>query len=118
MASMAGRLPLAVWEAAWAALEKMILCRSVEGGFVRLRCPTCGQMKTIPFSCKSRLCPSCGWLSAQRFVEGLQARLIKCRYRHLVFSVPSELRELFYQQRELLPEIGRASCRERVCTTV
>ena len=57
MLSMAGRLPLAVWEAAWAALEKMLLCRTAEGGFVRLRGPTCGAMRTIPFTCKSRLCP-------------------------------------------------------------
>jgi ribosomal protein S27E len=107
--SLAGRLPLAVWEAAWAALEKMLLCRTAEGGFVRLRCPTCGAMRTIPFTCKSRLCPSCGWRYAQQFVEGLRARLIKCRYRHLVFSVPSELRKLFYQQRELLPKACHAA---------
>jgi hypothetical protein len=56
-----------------------------------------------PVSCESRLCPSCGGLHAQRFVESLEARLIRCRYRHLVFSVASELRELFFWHRELRP---------------
>lgn len=103
LAALAGRLPVCVWEAARDALERMMVCRTPEGGFVRLRCDTCGQMKSIPFSCKSRLCPSCGWLHAQRFVESVEARLIKCRYRHLVFSVPQELRQVFYWHRELLP---------------
>jgi len=101
--ALAGRLPVDAWEAAWDALERMLVCRTPEGGFVRLRCDSCGHLRTIPFSCKSRLCPSCGWLHAQRFVESLEARLIRCRYRHLVFSVPSELRELFFWHRELLP---------------
>lgn len=103
LATLAGRLPAGVWEAARAALDKMAVCRTPEGGFVRLRCETCGHMKTILFTCKSRLCPSCGWLHAQRLTESLQARLIKCRYRHLVFSVPRELREVFFWHRELLP---------------
>ena len=103
LAALAGHLPVSVWEAARTALERMMVCRTAEGGFVRLRCDSCGHMKTIPFSCKSRLCPSCGWLHAQRLVESVQARLIKCQYRHLVFSVPRELRQVFYWQRELLP---------------
>jgi hypothetical protein len=107
--ALAGRVPTCVWEAARAALERMIVCRTAVGGFVRLRCDTCGEMKTIPFSCKSRLCPSCGWLHAQHFVESVQARLIKCRYRHLVFSVPRELREVFFWQRELLPQACHAA---------
>ena len=101
--ALAGRIPACVWEAARDALERMRVCRTAEGGFVRLRCDTCGHRKTLAFSCKSRLCPSCGWLHAQRFVESVQARLIKCRYRHLVFSVPRELRPMFFWHRELLP---------------
>jgi len=107
--TLAGRLPVSVWEAAGDALERMIVCRTAAGGFVRLRCETCGEMKIIPFSCKSRLCPSCGWLRAQRFVESVEPRLIKCQYRHLVFSVPRELREVFFWQRELLPRACHAA---------
>jgi hypothetical protein len=103
LVSLVGRVPRSVSEAARAALDKMMLCRTAQGGFVRLRCDTCGETKTIFFTCKSRLCPSCGWLHGQRLTESLQARLIKCRYRHLVFSVPRELRELFFWHRELLP---------------
>lgn len=103
LATLAGRVPGCVWEAARAALDKMMLCRTRQGGFVRLRCDTCGETKTIFFTCKSRLCPSCGWLHGQRLTESLQARLIRCRYRHMVFSVPRQLRELFFWHRELLP---------------
>jgi len=107
--ALAGRVPSCVWEAACSALERMSTCRTPAAGFVRLRCETCGGTKTIAFTCKSRLCPSCGWLHAQRFVESVQARLIKCQYRHLVFSVPRELREVFFWQRELLPQACHAA---------
>jgi ribosomal protein S27E len=109
LAALAGRLPVCVWEAARAALERMMTCRTPEGGFVRLRCDSCGHMKTIPFSCKSRLCPSCGWLHAQRLIESVESRLIRCQYRHLVFSVPRELREVFFWHRELLPQACHAA---------
>ena len=67
--ALAGRLPVCVWEAAWTALERMLVCRTPEGGFVRLRCDSCGHLKTIAFSCKNRLCLSCGWLYAQQFIQ-------------------------------------------------
>jgi len=109
LVALAGRVPSCVWEAAHNALERMVVCRTAAAGFVRLRCDTCGEIKTIAFTCKSRLCPSCGWLHAQRFVESVQARLIKCQYRHLVFSVPRELRKVFFWQRELLPQACHAA---------
>lgn len=113
--ALAGRVPGCVWEAARIALERMSVCRTPAAGFVRLRCDTCGEMRTIAFTCKSRLCPSCGWLHAQRFVESVQARLIKGPYRHLVFSVPRELREVFFWERELLPQACHAAAATLEC---
>ena len=34
-------------------------CGLFEAGFARLRCPGCTHEKLVPFSCKSKLCPSC-----------------------------------------------------------
>jgi Putative transposase/Transposase zinc-binding domain len=102
-------VPRCVWEAAGAALAKMLSCRTPEAGFVRWRCEQCGEVKTVCFTCKSRLCPSCGWLYARQLVERLQGRLIKARYWHMVFSVPSELRELFFWERDLLPTACHAA---------
>jgi len=109
LVALAGRVPSCVWEAARVALERMSVCRTPAAGLVRLRCDTCGETKTIAFTCKSRLCPSCGWLHAQRFVESVQARLIQCQYRHLVFSVPRELRDVFFWERQLLPQACHAA---------
>ena len=103
LAALAGCVPGCVWDAALAALDRMLTCGTPEAGFVRFRCETCGEMKTVPFTCKSRLCPSCGWVYAQRFMERLAPRLIRTSYRHIVCSVPRELRPLFYWNRELLP---------------
>ena len=109
LAKLVGRLPQAVWEAAQAALDKVAVCRTAEGGFVRLRCERCGEMKTVYFTCKSRLCPSCGWAHAQRLTESLKERLIKGQYRHIVFCVPKELRQLFFWRRELLRIVCHAA---------
>lgn len=109
LVALAGRVPSCVWEAAWHALDLMSTCRTPAAGFVRLRCETCGETKTIAFTCKSRLCPCCGWLAGQRLIETMQPRLIKCGYRHVVFSVPSELRELFFWERQLLPQACHAA---------
>ncbi len=109
LVALAGRVPSCVWEAARSALDRMSACRTPAAGFVRLRCGTCGETKTIAFTCKSRLCPSCGWLHAQRLVESVQGRLIKCQYRHLVFSVPRELRDVFFWERPLLPQACHAA---------
>jgi len=109
LAKMAGRVPQNVWEAARHALELMLTCGTPAAGFVRLRCGTCGEQKVVAFTCKSRLCPSCGWLYGQRFAERVRPRLIGGRYRHLVFAVPSELRELFFWERQLLPLVCHAA---------
>lgn len=102
LARLGERLPAAVYEAAEAGLRKLLTCRTPEGGYVRLRCGCCGEARTVFFTCKSRLCPSCGWLAARRLVESLHGRLIKGRYRHIVFCTPRELRELFFWRRDLL----------------
>lgn len=39
--------------------ERYLRCGQFCCGFVRLRCRDCGHERLLPFSCKSRLCPSC-----------------------------------------------------------
>ena len=34
-------------------------CGILARGFARLRCPECGHERSVAFSCKGRLCPSC-----------------------------------------------------------
>lgn len=42
------------------AFRRFLHCDSLAGGFARFRCGECGLDRLIPFSCKGRLCSSCG----------------------------------------------------------
>ena len=44
-----------------ASINKFLLCRDIKAGFIKYTCTVCGHYHTIPITCKSRLCPSCGF---------------------------------------------------------
>jgi hypothetical protein len=103
------RLPPAVASAAETAVEKALLCRTDAMGFAQYRCVDCDATHNIHFSCKSRFCPSCGRARAQEAAANAQGRLLNVEHRHLTFSVPAELRALFYERRELLAIVAKAA---------
>ena len=41
-------------------VKKMVNCRELNRGYTEYRCPDCGEVKYVAFTCKSRLCTSCG----------------------------------------------------------
>ena len=41
-------------------VNKMIHCGDPSHGGAMYGCPHCGNLKFVPFRCKSRFCPSCG----------------------------------------------------------
>ncbi|SDB40247.1 Transposase zinc-binding domain-containing protein, partial [Fusobacterium necrophorum] len=43
------------------SLDKFLLCRDISKGFVKYSCKKCGHFHTFPISCKSKLCPTCGF---------------------------------------------------------
>lgn len=83
-------------------VEKMINCGSIENGFIEFKCEACGETKKVGFTCKSRFCTSCGKVHVDNWVEDLTAKLIKTKHRHMVFTIPKELREWFRADRKLL----------------
>lgn len=46
-------------------------------------------------SCRHRSCPQCNSLATEQWLENQRARLLACSHRHIVFTLPSELRQLF-----------------------
>ena len=49
-------------------VSKMISCDDPSHGGAMYGCPHCGNLKFVPFRCKSRFCPSCG-ISATPFAK-------------------------------------------------
>lgn len=83
-------------------VNKMIHCGDPAYGGTMYGCPHCGEMKFIPFRCKSRFCPSCGNKYNQMRSLYMSSKLIACTHRHCVFTIPEELRHFFLEDRNLL----------------
>jgi len=83
-------------------IEKMINCGEEEGGFTTYKCEECGEEKKVPFSCKTRFCNRCGVRLTYQWVQRTESRMIDVEHRHVIFTIPSELWEIFAISQELL----------------
>ena len=93
------------------SLEAFTRCGDPHFGFLRLRCPDCGENKLLPFSCKARgLCPSCGQKRALAWAERMVEEVLPdVPYLQLVFTIPKMLRRAFLFDRSLYGELARAA---------
>lgn len=83
-------------------IDKMIHCGDPSYGGAMYSCPHCGNMKFVPFRCKSRFCPTCGVKYCQERSASMSLHLIQCTHRHCVFTIDEELRHFFLEDRSLL----------------
>ncbi|MDO5519783.1 MAG: transposase zinc-binding domain-containing protein [bacterium] len=83
-------------------VEKMIHCGDPSFGGAMFGCSECGELKFVPFRCKSRFCPSCGNMYNQKRSFRISSKLVHCDHRHCVFTIPEELRDFFLNDRTLL----------------
>lgn len=72
-------------------VEKMLLCRDPDGGFATFLCTWCGETKSVPLSCNSRLCSRCGKKHVDNWAEELSNHLLPCVHRHIVLTLSDKL---------------------------
>ena len=89
-------------------ISKMIHCGEPSFGGAMYTCDHCGNMKFVPFRCKSRFCPTCGVKYCQQRSANMSFKLINCTHRHCVFTIDEELRHFFLEDRSLLNCLFRA----------
>ena len=71
-------------------------CRTpVMGGHVH-GCAKCGERHYVCHSCHHKSCPQCGRAATAGWVRREQGKLIAAPYFMVTFTLPSELRELFF----------------------
>ena len=73
-------------------VDKMINCGDPAFGGAMYACSKCGNLKFVPFCCKSRFCPTCGVKYCQDRSNAMASKLIQCSHRHCVFTINEDLR--------------------------
>jgi hypothetical protein len=76
-------------------LDAIAACRIAALGGHLSACDTCGHEVISYNSCRNRHCPQCQALNQARWVERRQADLLPVEYHHVVFTIPTELHDLF-----------------------
>jgi hypothetical protein len=82
------------------AVKDIVSCRTSELGGHRKACDSCGFVQQAYNSCRNRHCPKCQFVKQEQWVDRLANNLLPCKYYHVVFTIPSELHALFYQNQE------------------
>ncbi|MBC7961113.1 MAG: transposase [Vallitaleaceae bacterium] len=90
-------------------VNRIIHCGDPSMGHALYFCDHCGHIKHVPFTCKSRFCNSCGSKYVQDRANKISSKLIHCDHRHIVFTIPEELRYYFRKDRSLLNLLFEAS---------
>ena len=83
-------------------VERMINCGNPEFGYAMYYCEHCDKFMHVPFRCKSRFCNTCGVKYAQDRAFNISKKIIRCKHRHIVFTIPEQLRVYFLEDRNLL----------------
>ena len=83
-------------------VDCMINCGDPSFGGAMYGCGQCGTLKFVPFRCHSRFCPTCGTKYSIDRTTSMSFKIINVQHRHCVFTIDSELRHFFLEDRELL----------------
>lgn len=90
-------------------VSKFLSCKSFDLGYSLYECPNCHQEKIVPHTCKTRFCSSCGNKYNEDRAISIHSKLFRCNHRHVVFTIPEELRGYFRNNRKLLDLLFKAS---------
>ncbi len=90
---------------------KVMNCREPDGlGYATYACPDHPQeICHVPRTCKSRFCSVCAKVQIDKWVSDIDRLFPNCPYFHIVFTVPSEFRELLFEKKVLLNAVFSAS---------
>lgn len=90
------------------SINRFLLCRNPKTGFIKYTCTKCGHYHTVSITCKSRLCPSCGYKYSATWTQKMINDILNIPHRHILFTIPKELRPFFCYDRSLLSKLAKA----------
>ena len=90
-------------------VKKVLSCKTFDLGYTQYECPECHKVLTVPNTCKSRFCSSCGNKYNEARAISIFAKLFDFSHRHVVFTIPKELRNFFREDRKRLNYLFKAA---------
>ena len=89
-------------------VERTLNCGNIEKGYIKHKCIECNEEYIHGFTCKSKFCSKCGRKYSLEWSDKQVDNMLNVTHRHAVFTIPEELRNYFYQKRELLKKLQDA----------
>ena len=83
-------------------MDKVITCGTDDIGWSVFFCSECKKSIRISHTCKSRFCSSCGNKYNESRSISIKSKLLEHTHRHVVFTIPKELRTNFLKQKRKL----------------
>jgi hypothetical protein len=80
-------------------------CRTAALGGHVARCEDCAHTTIAYNSCRNRHCPKCQGAAAREWMEDRQAELLPVPYFHIVFTLPSEIGDIAYQNKAAIYDL-------------
>src|SRR5262245_22238767 len=82
-------------------------CRTAALGGHVARCENaaCGHTLIAYNSCRNRHCPKCQAAASRRWLADREAELLPVPYFHVVYTLPSELRDIAYQNKRVVYDL-------------
>jgi hypothetical protein len=89
-------------------VERALNCGNIEKGYIKYKCIECYGEHVRGCTCKSKFCSKCGRKYSLDWADKQANNMLNVVHRHAVFTIPEELRNYFYQNRELLKDLQDA----------
>ena len=90
------------------SVDNFLACRDISKGFIKFKCPLCPVIHKFPLTCKSKLCPSCGFKYSRIWSQNIMKHILNIEHRHVLFTIPKECRQFFFYDRKLLSKLSDA----------
>ena len=65
------------------SIDKFLACRDMSKGFIKFKCPICPIIHNFPLTCKSKLCPSCGFKYSSIWAQNTMKHILNIEHRHV-----------------------------------
>jgi len=91
-------------------------CRTAALGGHVARCEDCAHTIVAYNSCRNRHCPKCQGAAAREWLAERQAELLPVGYFHVVFTLPSPIADIAYQNKAVIYDLLLRTAAETVLT--